>query len=91
MQIRLDPDRLAIGQVLMPPSKDATVKIAATPSGMHEVRSGDVLSRIAETYYGHERHWRLIYDAHKSTIGDDPGDLEVGMMLVIPERASSDS
>ena len=87
----LDPDRLAIGQVLMLPPKDATAKAVSTSAGTHVVRSGDMLSRLAKTYYGHERHWQLIYEANKATIGDDPGDLTVGMTLIIPKRTESDS
>ena len=82
----LDPDRLSIGQVLMLPARDATPKVVTGSAGSHVVRSGDMLSRLAKTYYGHERHWQVIYEANKALIGDDPGDLKVGMTLVIPKR-----
>jgi len=82
----LDPDRLSIGQVLMLPARDATPKVVTGTAGTHIVRSGDMLSRLAKTYYGHERHWQVIYEANKELIGEDPGDLKVGTTLVIPRR-----
>ncbi|MBE9008651.1 LysM peptidoglycan-binding domain-containing protein [Pseudanabaenaceae cyanobacterium LEGE 13415] len=52
----------------------------------YTVQPGDFLSAIAEKFYGDgsEASWRRIYDANRDTIGGDPTQLKVGMVLVIP-------
>ena len=82
----LDPDALSIGQVLLLPAKGTTPTPVRSGTGSHVVRSGENLSTISEDHYGHARHWKVIYDANRSVIGDDPGALEVGMVLVVPKR-----
>jgi nucleoid-associated protein YgaU len=53
----------------------------------HTVVSGDTLTLIALKYYGPGAHdkWRVIYDANKGVIGDNPYLLKPGMVLRIPE------
>lgn len=87
----VDPDRLSVGQVLRLPPKDAQREdITGRPPAqgsapvVYVVRSGDTLSRIATAYYGSPLHWRLIYDANKSVIGENANALRVGMRLTIP-------
>ena len=57
----------------------------------YTVRGGDFLSAIAQKFYGDgsEAFWRKIYEANKAVIGPDPSHIEVGMVLVIPNKDSS--
>ncbi len=84
----VDPARLKIGQTLRLPPKDTEreeVKEAAGDRPIaYTVRSGDTLTKIARAYYGSDRHWRLIYDANRETIGDSPDNLKPGMKITIP-------
>jgi nucleoid-associated protein YgaU len=52
----------------------------------YTVQSGDVLSKIAQKFYGHstEKYWRKIYDANKKVIGSNPHSIKKGMKLIIP-------
>jgi ABC-type amino acid transport substrate-binding protein len=51
------------------------------------VQPGDTLSKIARKYYGDAwaTSWQRIYEANRDVIGDDPGQLDVGMTLDIPQ------
>lgn len=80
----VDPAKLKIGQVLRLPPRDTERDEIDATAVVYTVRSGDTLSKIALAYYGEERHWQLIYDANKPTIGTDPNNLKVGMKLTIP-------
>lgn len=91
----VDPAKLAVGQKLRLPSKDA--KPAPVPATVKEqtggssataytVRSGDTLAKIAREYYGDVSKWKLIYDANKSVIGSDPAALKPGMKLKLPPK-----
>ena len=53
----------------------------------HVVAEGQTLSQLAQKYYGHvtEPYWRLIYEANKAVIGDNPGIIRPGTVLQIPE------
>lgn len=53
----------------------------------HTVGGGDTLGHIALKYYGHatEPYWRVIYEANKALIGDDPNKVKRGITLKIPE------
>lgn len=88
----IDPDRLGIGQRLVLPPKSAASASAsgdtstqARSTRTHVVRSGETLSSIARTWFGDATRWRAIYDANRRLIGADPGRLEVGMALTIPQ------
>jgi LysM repeat protein len=52
----------------------------------YTVKKGDVLSKIAQKYYGHSSYsyYMKIYNANKKTIGSDPNALKPGMKLIIP-------
>lgn len=56
----------------------------ATGKKIYTVKKDDNLWKIAETIYGDGTKWNLIYEANKDIL-DNPGDLRVGMELVIPE------
>ena len=49
----------------------------------HTVLKGDTLSIIAESYYGHSKHWKVIQQANKELVLN-PNYLEVGWKLRIP-------
>ncbi|MHC4209037.1 MAG: LysM peptidoglycan-binding domain-containing protein [Planctomycetota bacterium] len=91
----IDPDRLRVGQRIRVPSDTAAVgpmlnAPARVPepgrksATLYTVRSGDTLSRIAQSQYRDATMWRAIYDANRTAIGGDPDRLEVGMRLRIP-------
>ncbi|MHC4218637.1 MAG: LysM peptidoglycan-binding domain-containing protein [Planctomycetota bacterium] len=93
----IDPDRLRVGQRIRIPGADAPaagpklntparVPAADQAAGasFHTVRSGDTLSRIAQTHYRDATKWRAIFDANRTAIGGDPDRLEVGMRLRLP-------
>ena len=50
----------------------------------HTVAKGDSLYEIAESHYGHGRHWKVIYDANRQIIGADSNKLRTGLKLRIP-------
>lgn len=50
----------------------------------HVIVQGDTLSLLARRFYGDPRAFRLIYDANRATIGDNPSLVEIGMVLTIP-------
>lgn len=79
----VDPDRLQLGQEIMLPPKNAVLAVEVE-SDSHTVASGETLSDIAYAYYGAAKHWKAIYDANKAVIGNDPADLDVGMVLSMP-------
>ncbi|KAB8197703.1 LysM peptidoglycan-binding domain-containing protein [Nonomuraea phyllanthi] len=45
----------------------------------------ETLSDIAKRVYGDDNKWRLIYNANRDVIGDDPNVLAPGQQLRIPE------
>jgi nucleoid-associated protein YgaU len=51
----------------------------------HTVVAGDNLSMISQKYYGTQTNWRLIYEANKQVIGDNPSLIRVGQVLRIPK------
>ncbi len=57
-----------------------------TSAQTYTVQAGDFLSAIAQKFYGDgsEVAWRKIYEANQDTIGPDPTQLKLGMVLVIP-------
>lgn len=51
----------------------------------HTVAKGDSLSKIAKVYYGRVDKWRLIYEANKAVVGNNPDLIKPGQVLTIPE------
>jgi nucleoid-associated protein YgaU len=53
----------------------------------HTVAVGDSLRLIALKYYGPggQENWKVIYDANKAVIGENPYILKPGQVLKIPE------
>ena len=62
----------------------------ATGKKLYTVKKDDNLWKIAETIYGDGSKWNLIYEANEDIL-DNPGDLRVGMELVIPEAPQKKS
>lgn len=66
------------------PTATATPRLLFSTATSHRVSAADTLSTLAQQYYGTQRLWRLIYDANRTLIGDDPNALPVGAELIIP-------
>ena len=49
----------------------------------HEVKKGETLSKIAETYYGDSSLYTTIFEANRDTL-KDPNLIKVGQKLRIP-------
>jgi len=49
------------------------------------VAKGDTLSGIAKKHYGKSALWTIIVEANRNLL-DDPGDLKIGMRLILPPR-----
>lgn len=52
----------------------------------YTVQSGDTLFLIAQKVLGDGSLWREIYEANRALIGNDPNQVQVGMVLVIPGK-----
>lgn len=67
---------------------DSTYASASAPSfgpgSTHTVVKGDTLFGLARSYYNDPRRWRDIYDANRTTLGNNPNVLRVGQSIVIP-------
>lgn len=61
---------------------DSTVKSAAVRT--YTVQEGDTFYSIAARLYGNGNKWRMLYDANKSTVKNDPKRLRTGMTLTVP-------
>lgn len=57
-----------------------------TDNRTYKVKSGDTLSRIAQTQTGKSGNWKTIYEDNKGTIGSNPNKIKVGQSLKL--RAS---
>ncbi|MER2999129.1 LysM peptidoglycan-binding domain-containing protein [Pontibacter populi] len=58
--------------------------VGATSQDTYTVQSGDSLSKIAQRQYGNASAWTKIYNANKTTIGDNPDLIKPGQKLTIP-------
>ena len=65
------------------PSQSPSPSLATT-SDEYVVQPGDTLRSIAAALYGDPEQWSRIYDANRSTIGDDPDAISAGTPLRIP-------
>jgi len=53
--------------------------------GIHTVKSGDTLSKLAKTYLGDANAYMKIFEANRDVL-KDPNMIEVGQTLKIPPR-----
>jgi nucleoid-associated protein YgaU len=56
---------------------------SSTATKIHEVVSGDSLSKIAKREYGNANEWKRIYEANKDIL-KDPDKIYPGQKLKIP-------
>ena len=61
-----------------------TPRAAAPAPRTYTVVKGDSLSRIAKSIYGSADKWRMIYDANKIVIGNNPDLIKPGQVFTIP-------
>jgi LysM repeat protein len=50
----------------------------------HTVQKKETLYSLARSYYNDQSKWRVIYEANRADIGEDPNRIRVGQKLVIP-------
>lgn len=52
----------------------------------HTLKADETLSHLSLKYYGsaYEPYWRVIYEANKELIGDNPARVRPGMVIQIP-------
>jgi nucleoid-associated protein YgaU len=76
----------AASTAVTPPVERGT---AAATGKTYTVKSGDTLYAISKELFGTTREATAIYDLNKQTIGANEARLTVGMILKLPEAASS--
>ena len=79
-----DPQQPAAAAASAPPGPQPAAPGAQT----YTVQTDDTLPSIANRVYGDANQWTTIYDANRSTIGDDPNLIHPGMQLTIPAKES---
>lgn len=85
-----DPGRLKVGMVLKIPELPAPVSPIVEEDlrgkKTYTVKERDSFWTISEKVYGDGNRWQALYEANKERLKlDDPADLKVGMVLIIPE------
>lgn len=81
----LKPESLQVGQTLdIPAQEKMDTSAKADGPGSYIVGDGETLFDIAQKVYGDSAQWQTIYDANQTAIGDDPMQLQAGVVLVIP-------
>jgi nucleoid-associated protein YgaU len=58
---------------------------SSTATKIHEVKSGDTLSKIAKQEYGDANKWPKIFEANKDVL-KDPDVIHPGQVLTIPKQ-----
>jgi len=58
---------------------------SSTAEKIHEVKSGDTLSKIAQQEYGNANDWPRIFEANKDVL-KDPNKIYPGQKLRIPPK-----
>lgn len=53
----------------------------------HTLAADETLSHLALKYYGHATppYWKVIYEANKELIGDNPNRVHSGMLIKVPK------
>lgn len=67
----------------MPDFSNVDSGSSSTAIKIHEVKSGDSLSKIAKQEYGDAAKWPLIFEANKDVL-KDPDKIRIGQKLRIP-------
>ncbi len=81
------PAAPAFGSSMPMGSPPAAIGAPKRVKAEHTVAVGDSLRLIALKYYGPggQENWKVIYDANKAVIGENPYILKPGQVLKIPE------
>ncbi|MCC5828202.1 MAG: LysM peptidoglycan-binding domain-containing protein [Phycisphaeraceae bacterium] len=70
-----------------PATPDRPTRTTSPGERTHTVAEGDNLWKIAEQYYGEGGNYQRIFEANRVLLGDNPNNLRVGQVLVIPPRS----
>jgi nucleoid-associated protein YgaU len=56
----------------------------------HTLTADETLSHLALKYYGHATppYWKVIYEANKELIGDNPNRVHSGMVIKVPKLSA---
>ncbi|MHB1158624.1 MAG: LysM peptidoglycan-binding domain-containing protein [Phycisphaerales bacterium] len=81
---------------ISPQPGDGRVEVIGNPPGnnannhdkIHFIEKGDSLYSLAKKYYGDGSYYKTIYEANKDKMRS-PGDLRIGVRLVIPDRGGN--
>jgi len=67
-------------------SETAAAALKAQVLTEHTLKADETLSHLSLKYYGsaYEPYWRVIYEANKELIGDNPARVRPGMVIKIP-------
>ena len=87
LEQRLSSVNAELQKFLMADSARKTAEAArAQVMAEHTLKPDETLSHVALKYYGSatDPYWRLIYEANKVVIGDNPSRVRPGMVLKIP-------
>lgn len=91
-QIELWPGEPANEQLKEMITSDSLIQVPSTSdnaqptSSQHYiVMEGDSLTRLAQRFYRNASRYRMIYEANRERIGDNPNLIRMGMTLIIPE------
>ena len=79
-----NPDRIEVGAKLKLPKIVVTKTEPVSPPTQYTVIAGDHLWKIAVKEYGDGYAWTKIYNANKKMIGNNPSQIEKGMVLILP-------
>ena len=69
----------------MPDFSNVESGSSSTATKIHEVKSGDSLSKIAKREYGNANDWNRIFEANKDIL-KDPNKIYPGQKLRIPPK-----
>lgn len=69
----------------------AAASATVDPARQYRVQPNDSLYRIAQRLYGDGNRWQELHQANRQTIGENPANLKVGMVLTLPEPPSQAS
>lgn len=83
-QLKAAQSSVAAAAAVAAAEEEAKKKIIAE----HTLKADESLSHLALKYYGsaYEPYWRVIYEANKELIGDNPARVRPGMVIKIPVK-----
>jgi 5'-nucleotidase len=82
---RQSPSETATTATATPTVPVSPMLLPADATGTrHVVREGETLASIARHAYGDATRWKLLFDANRHLIGDNPAKLAPGLVLLLP-------